>query len=972
MIEASGYFDATWYLSTYPDAAEAEGAPFQHYLRQGYREGKNPSPLFDSARYLADHPDVAAADVNPLVQFLRAPAAEGRSAWTMGVPPAAGHEDLVVRLQPKADRPPRVAVVVHAYYAETFEEISASLRSIPFPFTLFVSVPDAQARQAVMRSVKRHHLPARLDVRICPNRGRNFAPLTAEFARDILDYEFVLHLHTKKSLYTGSDQTAWRDELVHSLVGSPALVTASLRLFQDRSDIGLLYPVTTTSLSYWAHHWLRNSGQAAGLFTRLGVDSYPREGYFPYPVGGMFWARVEAIRPLLEAGFGFDDFPPEEGQIDGTLAHAIERSFVPLVHARGYRFVEFDQSTGAFHLDWSTLNLDQYLGLSLDGLCRAIDQVDMVSFDIFDTLVTRLSVRPDSVMRATGVRVARQYPGATDFFLRRKEAETSARQAKHWEGDVTLTEIYDAFPRDENWTSEVVDAACSFELSGDLLTTIPRGAIVKAVNYAADAGKRVIAVSDTYLERPHVDQMLKSVGIEDLFDEVYLSSECGHRKDRGDMWDLLEQREGAYAGRWLHVGDNEQSDIQATTDRRIANYHCMNPTTLMGLRGLGGVTTPDADYWGNDLLMGPTVARVANDPFPENGQFRPVDIPYPTDVGYSVFGPVVLGFLTWLANHPALEAVDHVFFLSREGLLLREAWEKVRAEVARDLPASTYLLTSRRSSMASAQGVRFNPHEILEGSGFEGTAKDLLSSRLGLELESDDPFLDDTISLPEDEGAMLGFLERHQDQIVAHGLDEFDGLSGYLEASGLGTSATPAVVDIGYSATIQKHLQTVLHRGLVGFYMGTVVKARQVEEAGGSAFGCFIENLPEWTGSSPFLVHSLILEAFLTAPHGQTERSEVRDGEVVHTFRTDHRTPQELDVIDLLHAGVLTYVDDVLAAYGRTILDVPIDPDVALTTVVALAKGTIRSRRVAAGLVVDDDYCGVSRRSAPIAGGTER
>jgi hypothetical protein len=88
-------------------------------------------------------------------------------------------------------------------------------------------------------------------------------------------------------------------------------------------------------------------------------------------------------------------------------------------------------------------------------------------------------------------------------------------------------------------------------------------------------------------------------------------------------------------------------------------------------------------------------------------------------------------------------------------------------------------------------------------------------------------------------------------------------------------------------------------------------------------------------------------------------------------FRSDHRTRRELDVVEMLHVGALTYCDDVLAAYGRTILDVPIDPDVALSMVVALATGTVRSPRVASGLVVDDDYCGVARRSAPIAGGAQ-
>jgi hypothetical protein len=76
----SEYFDADWYLITYPDVAAEHVNPAEHYITHGAKEGRIPGPLFDGNWYLEQYPDVANAGENPLIHFILFGQQEGRSS----------------------------------------------------------------------------------------------------------------------------------------------------------------------------------------------------------------------------------------------------------------------------------------------------------------------------------------------------------------------------------------------------------------------------------------------------------------------------------------------------------------------------------------------------------------------------------------------------------------------------------------------------------------------------------------------------------------------------------------------------------------------------------------------------------------------------------------------------------------------------------------------------------------------------
>jgi FkbM family methyltransferase len=71
-------FDSEYYLAVNRDVLEAGIDPLDHFLHQGWREGRAPNSTFDVAYYLATNQDVASAGINPLLHYVWAGQREGR------------------------------------------------------------------------------------------------------------------------------------------------------------------------------------------------------------------------------------------------------------------------------------------------------------------------------------------------------------------------------------------------------------------------------------------------------------------------------------------------------------------------------------------------------------------------------------------------------------------------------------------------------------------------------------------------------------------------------------------------------------------------------------------------------------------------------------------------------------------------------------------------------------------------------
>ncbi|MCA3725755.1 MAG: hypothetical protein INE96_03560, partial [Phenylobacterium sp.] len=108
---AAEAMDPDWYRAMNPDVAAAGADPVDHFLRHGWREGRDPVAAFSVRDYLELYPDVAAAGINPFIHWLKAGKAEGRLPRRQvgrTARAAALLEPLKVRLDRAAARWPKV------------------------------------------------------------------------------------------------------------------------------------------------------------------------------------------------------------------------------------------------------------------------------------------------------------------------------------------------------------------------------------------------------------------------------------------------------------------------------------------------------------------------------------------------------------------------------------------------------------------------------------------------------------------------------------------------------------------------------------------------------------------------------------------------------------------------------------------------------------------------------------------------
>lgn len=306
--------------------------PRHHYICYGEASGLSPNADFAPLDYLQLNEDLQRDAWRPFKHYLLYGRQEQRVIKSPPAPP-----DLPACIWPQLrfdpDRPKAAqAIVLHLYYADLWPEFRDDLEQLDIDFDLYVSLtwhgPEtADLAQEISQAFPRAFLC------FTPNRGRDLLPFLLFVNSGCLEgYHAVAKLHGKKSPHR-QDGVTWRRDLVTGILQG-ARTGARLRAFLADPDAAIW--VADGQHLTEAHWWGSNRATARDLLARLEIDL--AQGEAPsFPAGSIYWLKPLMLRLLQGLRLGAEHFEHEQGQLDGTLAHALERVLGGLAAAAGQK-----------------------------------------------------------------------------------------------------------------------------------------------------------------------------------------------------------------------------------------------------------------------------------------------------------------------------------------------------------------------------------------------------------------------------------------------------------------------------------------------------------------------------------------------------------------------------------------------------------------------------------------------------------
>ena len=308
-------------------------------------------------------------------------------------------------------------------------------------------------------------------------------------------------------------------------------------------------------------------------------------------------------------------------------------------------------------------------------LLRAIGLADLISTDVFDTLLLRTYrsersriLRGERLFSRQLAKCGRQIEPDLLVDARISSQQIAFRElaARGRLGEVQLVEIISHQLKMLSLPDSLVDERLRIEVQIEKSSLFANRALAELLRARRRSGARLVAISDTTLPADAVTELIQHFHGPGLVDCVYSSADQRLTKRNGDLFMAVAKAENIAPEKIAHIGDDFIADVRSPSAIGISAHYMPRSPYRRRIRTANGASVEA----GRLLRRGMRSKERRSAPA--------IDGSY--SFGRLVLGPIVAQFCLriWLYAKGA-EAADNaaLLFCARGGIGIREAFERL-------------------------------------------------------------------------------------------------------------------------------------------------------------------------------------------------------------------------------------------------------------------------------------------------------
>lgn len=524
-------------------------------------------------------------------------------------------------------------------------------------------------------------------------------------------------------------------------------------------------------------------------------------------------------------------------------------------------------------------DLKKIPGITKEHVMNLIDRNDVISIDLFDTLIMRNTLFGTDILEMAKLRLEEMGIVFADFPRKRLDSEKFLSRT----GAPTLEEIYSYMISEYGLRGISAHELSRLEWEADYGTVVPRKELCSLIAQAYGRGKEVYIVSDTYYTRDELEKMLEKCGI-DFYTDIYAS--CEHHTGKAQA--LYKKLGSRLRGRsCVHIGDDAFADVECA--RRDGLEACLvySGIDLFEASGYLGMKD-DISSLSDRIKAGMFVAGMFNSPFQFEASDRKISVRSSHDIGYLLFAPMITDFVIWFREQVLMYNLKNVLFCARDGYLIKRMYDRLCGDYS-----SVYLLTSRTAAIRAGVGDREDV-SFVEQMKFAGSVADQLEERFGIVLDCKERGVAEEKNLADYAEIILRAASAYRKnyQTYIDRLKLFDGDAAFFDFVAKGTS--------------QMFMGRLIRNHLKGLYFLRMEKENMADK--GLDIVSFYDDEPA-EGSAVFQNY-YIMETVLTSKMPSVMEFDAQ-GEAV--YDGEARSREDIECAMNIQEGICDYFDTYLA-----------------------------------------------------------